>query len=258
MTITETRQNAAPGFDEFVAAEGESLLRLAFLLTTDTEPATAALEGALARTYGCWPKLAAAGHQQDYARRILVHEATDSHRLRRIATPRADPSGTDADLVLALRALPADERAATVLRHCLDLSEMETAATLGCTVGAVRRQTMSALTRLRVALPGLAPAARPAAHSLVERMRHLQGALRALPDGLDMRPGPELLRDIRRTHARRSLRRRTAVIALAAGAVAIVAVILLQVSSHSGSAGPAARSVFRAAAAAARIGTVSA
>lgn len=232
VTVAEIRGDTTPGFDEFVAAESESLLLLAFLLTTEAEPAVAVLEDALARTYRCWPRLAAAGHPQDYVRRVLVQEATDNHRGHRGAA--ADTSGNDDDLLLALRALPPEERAATVLRHCLDLSEMETAVTLGCTVGAVRRQTMRALSQLREPLPGLAPAARPAAHSLVELMRHLQASLRALPDRLDLRPAPELLRNIRRTNARRTLRRRT-VFAIAASALLIVAVIvLLQGSAVTG------------------------
>jgi RNA polymerase sigma factor (sigma-70 family) len=235
VTVTEVRSNAAAGFDEFVAAEGEGLLRLAFLLTTETEPAVTALEDALARTYRCWPRLAAAGHAEDYARRALVHGAIENHRQRRTPPQVIDLTtdhDSDDDLVLALRALPPDERAATVLRHCLDLSEMETAATLGCTVGAVRRQTMRALSRLRELLPGLAPAARPAAHSLVELMRHLQASLHALPDRLELRPAPELLlRNIRRTDARRTLRRRTAAVALAACLLLLVAVILLEGSA---------------------------
>jgi RNA polymerase sigma factor (sigma-70 family) len=235
VTATDIRSDASTGFDEFVAAEGEGLLRLAFLLTTETEPAVSVLEDALARTYGAWPRLAAAGHPQDFVRRILVHEAIENHRVRR-AQPQVidltDDADNDDDLVVALRALPADERAATVLRHCLDLSEMETAATLGCTVGAVRRHTMRALSRLRLLQPGGGPAARPAAHSLVDLVRHLQASLRALPDRLELRPAPELLRNIRRTHARRTLRRRTAVIAIAA-ALLIVAVILIQGSAVS-------------------------
>lgn len=250
MTVAEIRQDVAPGFDEFVASEGEGLLRLAFLLTTEEVPAVAVLEDALARTYGCWPRLAATGHPQDYARRALVHEATESHRLRRghahqhidlVAGTDSLDSDPDADLVRALRALPADERAATVLRHCLELSEMETADALGCTVGAVRRQTMRAQSRLTLLLPGVTPAARPAAHSLVELMRHMQASLGALPDRLDLRLAPDLVRNVKQTHARRTLRRRTAALALAAGALVILAVVVLQLTLRSGTTdGPAA------------------
>lgn len=227
MTVTEIRQDAPPGFDEFVETEGAGLLRLAFLLTTEAEPAAAALEDALARTYGAWPRLAVTGHPEDFVRRALVHEATDSIRSRRSAP--AAFSDTDDELMIALRALPADERAATVLRHCLDLSEMETAATLGCTVGAVRRQTMRALASLRDLLPGMVPT-RSSNHSLVELMRHLQASLRALPDQLDVRPAPDLLRNVQRMHARKALRRRAAVLTFAAGFLVVVTVLALQLT----------------------------
>lgn len=249
MTITELRQDAPPGFDEFVAAEGESLLRLAFLLTTETEPAVIALDNALARTYGAWPRLAGTGHPEDFVRRALVSEAADSHRARR-ATPVA-ASDNDNELVVALRALPPDERAATVLRHCLDLSEMETAATLGCTVGAVRRQTMRALARLRDLLPGLAPS-RAASYSLVDLMRHLQASLSALPDRLDLRPTPDLLSNIHRMHARRTLRRRAAVLALALAAclLVVVAAIVFGATNRGSSSDTTGSTASRASAAA--------
>lgn len=227
MTITEIRGASPADFDEFVRTEGESLLRLAYLLTTEPAPAVAALEDALAKTYKCWPRLAATGHPEDFVRRALVHEATESHRLRRSAPQPARDD--DDELVVALRALPADERAATVLRHCLDLSEMETAATLGCTVGSVRRQTMRALSRLRVLVPQ--PAGRTQGHGLVEIVRHLQAALRALPERVDLRPAPDLLRNIRLTHARRTMRRRTALLAVAASALVLLAVMVLQTSA---------------------------
>lgn len=252
VTVTEVRESSAPGFDEFVAAEGEALLRLAYLLTTETKPAVTVLEDALARTYGAWPRLAATGRPEDYVRRVLVQEATDSHRSRRTTsrtTAEPEATGADDDLVAALRALPSDERAATVLRHCLDLSEMETAATLGCTVGAVRRQTMRALTRLREHLPAVSPGSRHGSAGLVELMRHLQSALRALPDRLELRPAPDLLRNVRRTHAKRTLRRRAAVM-IAASFVIVVMVILIQVNGGgSGGSEVTTDSVSRAAAA---------
>lgn len=231
MTVTEIRQDGVRGFDEFVEAEGESLLRLAFLLTTEEEPAVIVLEDALARTYRSWERIAASGQPDEFVRRAIVSQATDGHRARKPA--HVLPSETDDDLVVALRALPPDERAATVLRHCLDLSEMETADALGCTVGAVRRQSMRALARLRELLPGLAPAARPAAHSLVELMRHLQSSLRALPDQLEMRPIPDLLSNVQRSHARRVLRRRAAALMVVTSLLLIVAFIAIQSPSIS-------------------------
>ena len=46
-------------------------------------------------------------------------------------------------------------RATLVLRYVEDLSEADTAAELGCSVGSVKSQTHHALKRLRSALPEL-------------------------------------------------------------------------------------------------------
>jgi DNA-directed RNA polymerase specialized sigma24 family protein len=52
-------------------------------------------------------------------------------------------------LLRALAALPAGQRAVLVLRYFDDLSEGETAAMLGCSVGSVKSQTARALAKLR-------------------------------------------------------------------------------------------------------------
>jgi len=52
----------------------------------------------------------------------------------------------------ALRALPDRQRAAVVLRHWCDLSEAETALTMGCSVGTVKSTTSKGLARLRAGL----------------------------------------------------------------------------------------------------------
>jgi RNA polymerase sigma factor (sigma-70 family) len=56
----------------------------------------------------------------------------------------ADP-GESADLLRALACLPAGKRACVVLRFYLDLSEADTAAALGVSVGTVKSQTAKAL-----------------------------------------------------------------------------------------------------------------
>ena len=53
----------------------------------------------------------------------------------------------------ALRALPPRTRAVIVLRYWVDLSEAETAALLGCSVGSVKSNASRGLSRLRAALP---------------------------------------------------------------------------------------------------------
>ena len=63
-----------------------------------------------------------------------------------------DPLGPAVDLVRALQLLPRRERECLVLRHYLDLSEKEAAATLGVSVGTVKSSTSRGLTALRTTL----------------------------------------------------------------------------------------------------------
>jgi RNA polymerase sigma factor (sigma-70 family) len=51
--------------------------------------------------------------------------------------------------VTAVRSLPPRQRAVIVLRYFDDVSEADTAAAMGCSVGTVKSQTAKALTALR-------------------------------------------------------------------------------------------------------------
>ena len=62
------------------------------------------------------------------------------------------PTETDEVLAAALATLPPRMRATLVLRFYEDLSEHQTAQTLGCAVGTVKSQTARGLDRLRDAL----------------------------------------------------------------------------------------------------------
>jgi RNA polymerase sigma factor (sigma-70 family) len=55
------------------------------------------------------------------------------------------------ELMAALMSLPAGQRAVVVLRYWMDLSEADTAAALGCSIGNVKSQAARALAKLRVA-----------------------------------------------------------------------------------------------------------
>ena len=67
-------------------------------------------------------------------------------------------SGTDRrsdyGLWTEIVALPLRQRACLVLRYYEDLSEIEVATLLGCSVGTVKSQTSRALTKLRKAVTG--------------------------------------------------------------------------------------------------------
>jgi DNA-directed RNA polymerase specialized sigma24 family protein len=63
-----------------------------------------------------------------------------------------DPEGFDPRLLAALWSLPPRARATVVLRYVEDRSEAETAAALGCSVGAVKSAASRGLARLREVL----------------------------------------------------------------------------------------------------------
>jgi RNA polymerase sigma-70 factor (sigma-E family) len=153
------------GFEEFVAARGPRLLRVAWLLTGDAHLAEDLLQTVLARVWPKWPRIAAE-NPEAYVRTALVHTHASWWRRRwRAEVPhgelpdRARPGDPFADVDLeqalakAIRALPVRQRAVVVLRYFEDLSVAETAEALGCTEGTVKSQAAKALRALRDRLP---------------------------------------------------------------------------------------------------------
>jgi RNA polymerase sigma-70 factor (sigma-E family) len=151
-------------FREFVRARGASLSRAAYLLTGDHHAAEELLQEALTRTLGRWRGAIAEGNPEAYVRRVMVNQVRKAWR-RRWSSPTPDVpeklDDRDATLTVldrmamaaSLRLLAPGQRAVLFLRYYEDLSEVETAQRLGCTVGTVKRQTHDALTRLRRVLP---------------------------------------------------------------------------------------------------------
>lgn len=154
-----------PGFEEFVAARGPRLLRVAWLLTGDAHLAEDLLQTVLARTWPKWGRIVAE-NPEAYVRKALVNtHASWWRRKWRGEVPHGElperPAQenryADVDLEQALgaavRALPVRQRAVVVLRYFEDLSVTETAEVLGCTEGTVKSQASKALRALRSRLP---------------------------------------------------------------------------------------------------------
>lgn len=152
-------------FSEFMAARWGSLYRTAYLLTGDRHEAEDLLQTALANTYVAWPRIRAREAVDAYVRRAMVNQAGRVWRKRNRATLTDDvpDPGHDgglagyaesATLWRAVTELPPRMRAVLVLRYYEDLTEAETAATLGCSVGAVKSQSHHALKRLRSVIGG--------------------------------------------------------------------------------------------------------
>jgi len=148
-------------FDGFVAARSRVLLKAAWLLTGDWQQAEDLLQTALAKSYLAWHRIDP-GREEAYVRRVLVTTyATWWRRAWRgelsFETLPEGPERADATvhadlrqvLRSALAGLTRRQRATVVLRYYCDLSEAETAATLGCSVGTVKSQAAKGLDRLR-------------------------------------------------------------------------------------------------------------
>ncbi len=146
-------------FDDFVAARGDALWRSAWLLTGDAHLAEDLVQTALAKSYRRWDRIGDVGGFEAYVRRTLYTTYVSWWRRRwngERATadlPETPVLGADLelrrDLLTALAALPRGQRAVLALRYFEDLSERETAATLGCSVGTVKSQTARAIAALR-------------------------------------------------------------------------------------------------------------
>ena len=152
-------------FRDFVVGQWHHLLRTAYLLTGDRGDAEDLVQSALVRVHRNWHRIERRDAPAVYARRILVNlnASVWRRRLRLREQPaaqlpdRPDPDATEAhalrdELLRACLRLPPRQRAVLVLRYFEDLTEAETAATLGISVGAVKSQTSRGLDRLRAVL----------------------------------------------------------------------------------------------------------
>ncbi|MDQ1702936.1 MAG: hypothetical protein QOF57_2188 [Frankiaceae bacterium] len=158
-------------FGEYVDARLPALRRTAYFLCGDWHRAEDLAQTTLIRMYRAWPRLNAREAVDSYARQVLVRAFLDERRRpwrRERATSevpeRAAAAGTSYEvrdeLLAALALLPAQQRAAVVLRYWDDMSVDDTALVLGLGTGTVKSYCARGLSRLRELLPhpsGLAP-----------------------------------------------------------------------------------------------------
>ena len=150
-------------FEDYVAEKGQSLLRLAYVLTRDAQLAEDLTQTALADAYRHWRKVTAARHPDAYVRRMLVNAHLSWHR-RRSSTERpsdltAREPGLDADpadgvvsrdqIRLLVATLAPRARTVLVLRYYADLDDAAIAEVMGVSASAVRATASRALASLR-------------------------------------------------------------------------------------------------------------
>lgn len=142
---------------ELFAEHYAELVRLAYVLTGDNELAEDLTQDAFVKA---WPKLRDLRDQAKapaYLRRTVVNLVRQRYRRvlverKHLPQPAEPVPGVDRsealDLAALVRTLPIRKRACIVLRYYADLSEEETAAVLGVSIGTVKSQTHKALRQL--------------------------------------------------------------------------------------------------------------
>jgi RNA polymerase sigma-70 factor (sigma-E family) len=157
------RRDRSP-FAEFALARAQALHRAAYLMVGDEQLAQDLVQEALTKTYVAWPRLRDPRNAEAYCRKAITTTAITWFRrkgwnnerpteylppdTRGIAGPEASVADRDA-VWQALRDLPPRQRAALVLRFYEDLTEVQTAAAMGCAVGTVKSQVSAGLAKLR-------------------------------------------------------------------------------------------------------------
>jgi RNA polymerase sigma-70 factor (sigma-E family) len=147
---------AGASFDEFVAARSRALLRTAYLLTHDHALAEDLLQTALTKAWFAWKRIH--GEPEPYVRKILVNTYASWWRRKWngeqptevLPEGTVEETGEPTDLWTAMERLPRRMRAVVVLRYFEDLTEVQTAEVLGCSVGTVKSQASKALAKLRI------------------------------------------------------------------------------------------------------------
>jgi RNA polymerase sigma-70 factor (sigma-E family) len=154
---------ATHGFTAWATARYAGLLHAALLISGDPQAAQDLVQSSLAKTQVAWRRVRE--NPDAYVRRVMVTTNTDVWRRQpwreqssaAMVDRPAEASGfgvvDDRDeLLRALQRLTRKQRAIVVLRHYVQLSEEETAAVLGCSVGTVKSTASRALAHLRADL----------------------------------------------------------------------------------------------------------
>ena len=155
---------------ELFEQESAALVRLARLFTDDRNAAEDLVQEAFVRLHHATHRIEDRARAAAYLRSIVLNLARDHNRrglmsLRHFEalTPEASPDALEDRIVLdeqqalvvdALQALSPQQRDCLVLRFYLELSEQETADTLGISPNSVKTHSRRGLDRLRTRLEG--------------------------------------------------------------------------------------------------------
>jgi RNA polymerase sigma-70 factor (sigma-E family) len=164
MTTPVCTSASTTQFTAYVRTKGPTLLRTARSLTPNPADAEDLLQTALTKTYLAWDRIDDHRAVDGYVRRTLVNTRTSQWRKRKVdefstdelpePTPGGAPDLTEQQaqrdaLLRAIARLPPRQRAMVVLRYYEDMSEAQTAETMGVSVGTVKSAVSRALGKLR-------------------------------------------------------------------------------------------------------------
>jgi len=147
--------------DRLYRAHSAGALRFALMLTGDRALSEDLVQEAFVRVASKLDNLRDPGAFNAYLTRAVANLAKSHFRRQQVAakhTRSIDPTELvidavevkDDSLLIALRRLPMQQRAAIVLRYYNDLSQEEIARVLDCPVGTVKSQLSRGLARLRL------------------------------------------------------------------------------------------------------------
>jgi RNA polymerase sigma-70 factor (sigma-E family) len=151
-------------FDEYVAARGQQLVRLGYVLSGDPHRAEDLAQNALMQAYRHWRRVRGMDDPHAYVRRVLVNAHVSmvrSSSARETPVAMVESGGSQPDPALAvaehdamwraLMELPPREQTVLVLRYYEDLDHASIAAVLGIRESTARATTSRALAALRAA-----------------------------------------------------------------------------------------------------------
>lgn len=148
------------------SAQYRSLVRMSAVLVGDVSTAEEVVQDSFIATHGAWRLLRDTDMALPYLRRSVVHRSQSVLRRRVLAcccatgdepalagqepVPIAQPDPSA--VISTLRALPARQQEALVLRFYLDLPEGQVASAMGISLDAARRHTARGMAALRSVL----------------------------------------------------------------------------------------------------------
>ncbi len=162
----QDRASADEAVEALYAAHWVGLVRLAALLLRDQRAAEDVTQDAFIALHRRWGRLRDPDHALAYLRRSVANGCRSAHRRSAVADrhrpePLADTASAEASVLAverratvlaAVAALPRRQREVLVLRHWLDLSEADIAATLGISRGSVKSHSSRGIAALSTTL----------------------------------------------------------------------------------------------------------